>query len=276
MNTDQLAQAVTLRVPGLQSSIALFVHRENDLHVSRQIREEGIWEPYESSLVLDLLQSGDVFVDVGANVGYFSILAASVVGTRGQVFAFEPDPTNFHLLQCSVKANGFGATVRAKCAGLATEAGAARLYLSEDNLGDHQIFDAGGGRESVSIELLNGTDYLTGRLSRIDLLKLDTQGSEQEVIAGLMPLLLRLDQAPRLIVELTPLSLRQCGSSGRQLIELLAQLQLPFWIIDHIEHRLVASSVEELADWCDAVDAVSGDEGFMNILVGSAPDSWTY
>ena len=70
----------------------MLVHGERDRFVSRRIREEGVWEPYETSLVLAMLRPGDVFVDVGANIGYFTILAASAVGAQGMVFAFEPDP----------------------------------------------------------------------------------------------------------------------------------------------------------------------------------------
>ena len=60
-------------------------------------------------------------------------------------------------------------------------------------------------------------------------------------------------------------------ASGRTLIELLATLGEPLWIIDHIEHRLVLSSAQELALWCDNVDSTEGDQGFMNILLGPAP-----
>ena len=108
------------------------------------------------------------------------------------------------------------------------------------------------------------------QLDRLDLLKVDVQGAEYAVMAGLLPLLRELPHPPRIILELTPLSLRQAGSSGRALLELLATLELPSWIIDHIEHRLVACSCDELARWCDDVDAVAGDAGFMNILLGPA------
>ena len=87
-------------------------------------------------------------------------------------------------------------------------------------------------------------------------------------MAGLLPLLRELPSLPRIILELTPLSLRQAGSSGRALLELLATLDQPSWIIDHIEHRLAPCSYAELARWCDDVDAVPGDAGFMNILLG--------
>ena len=70
-----------------------------------------------------------------------------------------------------------------------------------------------------------------------------------------------------------PFSLAGAGRSGRELIEQLATLEQPFWIVDHIEHCLHRSSAEDLATWSDNVQAVTGDRGFMNILVGSAPQT---
>lgn len=262
---------IDLRIPGLPTPLQLHVHGEQDQFVSRRIREEGIWEPYETSLVMSLLRPGHVCVDVGANIGYFSVLAAALVEEAGAVFAFEPDPENFALLQANAVLNQQQQCITAVQAALSTQAGTAELFLSEDNLGDHQIYAAGDPRRSVPIELLNGSEYLGERLQRLDLLKVDTQGSEYQVMVGLMPLLQALPGGTHILIELTPLSLRQSGASGRELIELLARLQQPFWIVDHIEHRLVASNSAELAQWCDNVDAVVGDMGFMNILVGSAP-----
>ena len=61
------------------------------------------------------------------------------------------------------------------------------------------------------------------------------------------------------------------GTSGRALIELLAQLDLPISIVDHVEHRLVPSDADALATWSDNVDATPGDRGFMNLWVGPPP-----
>lgn len=260
---------VPLRIPGVNLPLRLHVHGEADRFVSRRIREEGIWEPYETSLVLAALQPGDVFLDVGANIGYFPVIAAGRVGRRGKVLAFEPDPDNYRLLSDNIELNGCGEVVTAFEAGLADENTVGQLFLSEDNAGDHQIFAVNGARRSLPVTLYNGSDFLRERIDRLDLLKVDVQGAEYAVMAGLLPLLRELPQLPRIILELTPLSLRQAGSSGRALIELLATLDQPSWIIDHIEHRLAACSYEDLARWCDDVDAVSGDAGFMNILLGA-------
>jgi FkbM family methyltransferase len=212
-----------------------------------------------------------VFVDAGANIGYFSVLAASVVGPGGSVFAFEPDPDNYRLLQANAELNNMAGSITAVEAALSDAPGEGRLYLSSDNLGDHQVFAGDGARDSLPVTLLRGCDYLAGRTGQIDLVKIDTQGAEYHVVAGLMPLLSKLDSPPRLIVELTPHALRQAGASGRALVELLAALGLPMWIIDHTQGRLHASTAAELARWCDNWAAVSESRGFMNILVGPKP-----
>lgn len=260
-------QSYPLRIPGISAELRLCVHEQTDIHVSRQIRERGIWEAFETELVLRLLERGQCCLDVGANIGYYSVLAAHLVGPQGRVVAFEPEPDNFALLQANIELNGLGQAT-AVAAALADTPGFAHLHLNLENRGDHQLYPQDEDRDSVAVELLNGTDYLVEHGLQPDLVKIDTQGAEYAVVAGLMPLL-QMRAAPlHLIVELTPAALRAAASSGRELVELLASLQLPFHIIDHIEHRLVATSAAELALWCDNVDAVAGDQGFMNILVG--------
>lgn len=263
---------VALSIEGLQTALHMYVHGAQDKHVSRKIREHRIWEPFETSLIMSRLKTGGIFVDVGANIGYFTIIAASLVGKQGHVYAFEPDPENYRLLQKNCAYNFLQSNVHAVRGGLCNRDCAGHLYLSEDNLGDHQIYASAGVREQVDIALYQGADYLRRQLEHdqfetIDLIKVDTQGSEFEVMLGLMPLLQELPVKPAILIELTPFSLRQAGSSGRALIELLTALNQHFWIVDHIEHQLVPSSAEALAQWCDNVDAVDGDEGFMNILV---------
>jgi len=78
------------------------VHGSED-EVSRTLIEEGIWEPYETDLVTRLLKPGQVFIDVGANAGYYSLIASHLVGESGQVVAFEPEQTNFALLSENLK-----------------------------------------------------------------------------------------------------------------------------------------------------------------------------
>ena len=88
------------------------------------------------------------------------------------------------------------------------------------------------------------------------------------MILGLLPLLRASGERLRILLELTPRSLRAAGTSGRALIETLAGLDLPFAIVDHVAHRLVPSGAEALATWCDNIDRCPEDAGFMNIFLG--------
>ena len=264
--------SLTLPVPAPPLEIA--THAVGDQVVSAALRRDAVWEPFETRLLWDCLAPGSVFADVGANIGYFTLLAAARVGEEGRVFAFEPDPDNCSLLRASLRRNGLAQGVAVEQAALADTEGEARLYLSEDNFGDHQVFAAGPARASLPIRCLRGDRYFERAGKELDLLKVDTQGSEFAVMQGVMPFLVAQRSPTRVLIELTPWSLRAAGASGRSLIELLAQLALPFWIVDHVAHRLVLSSAEELAQWCDNVDSVAHDQGFMNIFLGAAPAGW--
>ena len=124
------------------------------------------------------------------------------------------------------------------------------------------------GRQQLDVALVRGAEWFADRESKLDVVKIDVQGHEHAVVEGLLPLLAASGEGLRLLLELSPRSLRRAGSSGRALIESLATLDLPFHIVDHIEHRLVACSGAELATWCDNVDSCPDDEGFMNIFLG--------
>jgi FkbM family methyltransferase len=261
-------ESFPLRVPGTGGRLRLCVHEARDIHISRQIREHGIWEAYETSLLWRFLRPGDCFLDAGANIGYYTVIAAERVGPSGRVLAFEPEPQNFSLLQKNLRLNGVQQRVHARRAALSDRDQDLELHLHADNLGDHQVFPDESGRRVIPVSGLRGASCLADKVSTVNLVKIDTQGAEYHVTRGLMPLLKASGSRLRMIVELTPFSLQSAGCSGSELVQLLQQLDLPFAIIDHIEHRLVPCAAGELVDWCEAVDACDGDRGFMNIFLG--------
>ena len=260
-----------LKLPaGLDQHKPLYmgVHPDGDQHVSAQIREQGSWEAYESELFCKILSPGDCVIDVGANIGYYSVLAAAAVGDKGRVYAFEPDPTNFALLESNIALNGMN-TVTAINAGLAATNSASALFLSETNWGDHQIYHRGEHRKSVPIDLIRGDDFFNDKIARFDLLKIDTQGAEFKVLSGLEATLRASLPRVHIMIEFWPFGLKKAGDHGHALLDLLASLNLPFWTIDHVGHTLHACSESELREWVDALDANPHDEGFFNLLLGS-------
>lgn len=259
-------------IAGLRQPVSLRTHAPQVDLVSRRLHADGAWEPFETHLWLASQRAGDIVVDVGANLGYFALLSALCERRASQILAFEPDSQNFALLEDNLHLNGVADEVQGFQVALASASGEGTLYRSRDNLGDHQIYAGDGEREALTISLAVGREFLSERVERIDLLKIDTQGSEFSVIEGLGTVLESSRVGLRLLIELTPFSLRCAGASGRQLVERLRDLDLPIAIVDHIEHRLVPTSVEALATWCDNVDSIPEDRGFMNVFVGEPPD----
>ena len=87
MTEGKPAAVHPLRIPGLASALAMQVHAMTDVHVSRRNRRDRHLESQETQFLLDTLRPGDVFVDVGANIGYFTLLASRLVGPGGAVLA---------------------------------------------------------------------------------------------------------------------------------------------------------------------------------------------
>ena len=74
--------------------------------IPRMIFYFGFWEPNNSALIGSILKPGDVFVDVGANIGYYTLLGSSLIGAQGRVVSIEPSPAIFAQLQENTSANG--------------------------------------------------------------------------------------------------------------------------------------------------------------------------
>ena len=257
----------TLAIKQLHNPLQMWLHDQRDQHVSKGIAEQGNWEAYETELFIERIHPQAIVVDVGANIGYYSLIAADQLQGGGQVFAFEPDAQNFALLEKNLHENAL-THVQAVNAALSNESRSGHLFLSENNFGDHQIYNNGENRQQQKIELVNGGQYLHDKITRIDLLKIDTQGAEYGVVAGLMPLLKASGQGLSIIIEFWPYGLRRAGASAQQLLDLLTSLELPMAIIDHLGHNLLPCSEEQLRGWVDMVEADLTDEGFMNILIG--------
>lgn len=101
----------------------------------------NIWERDTSGAISRILKPGDCFVDVGAHVGWFTLLAASIVGPTGHVIAFEPMPDNFMRLSSNVALNGFQDRVLCIQAAVSSEDGAKKFWINADNSGAHGLYD---------------------------------------------------------------------------------------------------------------------------------------
>jgi FkbM family methyltransferase len=193
-------------------------------------------EPGVVQLLQQHLQPGDRVIDAGAHIGYLTLEMARAVGGGGNVYAFEPDPSNFALLQRNVAANRYSNVITVQAAAWSAD-GRQRLFLRDDHHGDHRMYDPGDGRTSVEVDTVRLDSYFDGDDRPLRLVKLDVQGSELHALRG-MTGLLRRNPDVIVILELWPRGLRGCGAEPRLVIDLMQELGLTPWRLNPRSGRL--------------------------------------
>jgi FkbM family methyltransferase len=193
----------------------------NGFKLQVDLRDDGVgfplfvnraYEPLETAFLRSALKPGMCFVDVGANIGYYTTMASQLVGTGGQVIAIEPDPYNFRLLTANVQANRLNNVVLLNLA-LGSQPGDGFLSRSRANLGDHRLWDCGDEREHVRVRIDTLDNIIDSRgLREPDFVKMDVQGYEYQVVRGMQKV---QDRIPRLVVlsEYWPHGLSEAGAN---------------------------------------------------------------
>jgi FkbM family methyltransferase len=183
-----------------------------DLHTAhgRRLFAYGFCEP-AARVMRSTLSAGDVMIDGGANIGLFTLLAASTVGRQGRVIACEPAPNTMKLLRDNVGRNGFG-WVDLHERALAEAPGLLQLHMFAPGSGFSSFAPANptsGDQIEVQVDTL---DHLAGDfLERTRLVKLDVEGAELRALRGASTL---LEHArPDFIIELEPEHLERQGAS---------------------------------------------------------------
>ncbi len=196
----------------------------------------GVYEPFETKLIKKNISKGDVVIDVGAHVGYYTLIFARIVGKRGKVFAFEPDPENFRILKKNVSMNGYKNVVLINKA-VSNKTGKVKLYLCKENAGDHRIFDSHDNRESIKVDAIRLDDYFKDYHGKINIIKNDSQGAEGAVIEG-MPNILKKNQKLKLFIEFWPFGLSMCGTNPENFLKMLLKSGFAIWKIDEKAQKL--------------------------------------
>jgi FkbM family methyltransferase len=218
------------------------------------------YELYETRLVLGLCRPGDVAVDVGAMIGYYTMILALRAGPEGRVYAFEPDPRNFALLSENVAMNGYDhVTLRQAVVGASS--GQTKLFPApEQYRGDNRAYGT-ADREGVDTEMVALDDVIEGP---VDLVKIDVQGYEGHVLEGMRDVLTRSPQVT-MLVEYAPVLLKEAGTDPGDFLESLRTLGFALNEIDAENHRV--TSVHRRGLLSRSADE-SGDlhMGYTNLL----------
>lgn len=154
-----------------------------------------MYEPIMSGLFAEILNPGDMAIDVGANIGWFTVLSAALVGESGHVYSFEPAPENFESLKHHININNLN-KVELVNAAVSDTSGTADLYLNPYGNGGHSFYNMQEGRSDLTqptvipVKKVTLDEYFeTIDCSRLRLIKVDTEGHDVRVLAGAHKLL---------------------------------------------------------------------------------------
>ena len=189
----------------------VFWYQWDDRYIGQRIAL-GKYEPYLTKLILEKIKPESVMVDVGANIGYYSLLTAK---TAKKVFAIEPEELNFSILKKNAQSNGLKNIELIKAAA-GSRQGKAVIKRSKVNPGAHKVV-----RSEGEIKMIRLDDLIK---EKVDVIKIDVEGMEAEVIKG----------ARNLIEKWKPIIFLEYGVNGRdkKMIEFLRQVYGSIFLID--------------------------------------------
>jgi len=215
--------------PDWKGTIAIGgVRFEVDLALDPTMRKMycGSYETDVIDVLRRILRPGDIFVDVGANVGYLSAVALELVGEHGQVHAFEPVPRYFRRLERLAAANP-RYSLHVNPVALGSETGAASIAVTSlPNIGWNTMvpsfMSAEGTLETITVPVTTLSDYLDGHaLVEVALVKIDTEGFELPVLRGFRRFLSACERRPVIVAEVAPAAYEKLGTELAELVRLM-------------------------------------------------------
>lgn len=170
--------------------------------IQRYLFLYGCWEPNLTHWLSERLRPGDVFVDVGANIGYYSLLAADIVGSSGGVVAIEASPSIFASLSANIRLNR-AHNIRLLQVAAADGGGKRRLFRAPaHNLGASSTYADIGYEDEGEVDAHPLHQLLTAdEIARARIVKIDVEGAEAAVVQGLLPLLDRARADLEIVIE---------------------------------------------------------------------------
>ncbi|MEX0641551.1 MAG: FkbM family methyltransferase [Pirellulales bacterium] len=202
-----------------------------DDSIERRIFYTGRYERATEAIMRRVLTGQECFVDVGANSGYFSLLAAKLLAHRGKVYAFEPFPLTRTRLEENIRENGQDDRIVVFPVALAAARESRTLFTCSGNLGmtsfstsDRSHAPAG---EEVQCDALDAVWDEIGN-PRVDLLKMDVEGAEWLIFPGMRRVL--AEQLCRhLLIEIHPRQIRELGGQPRAILDALVEAGYRLW-----------------------------------------------
>lgn len=218
-------------------------------------------EELTTQIFKDVVREEDTVVDIGANIGYFTLLAAKLVGSKGKVYAFEPEPRNYSMVLKNVELNGYD-NVIANQKAISNISGTVRLYLSDKDIGSHTLrerhdvpqFAESQSGEFVEVESITLDEFFNNKRCPINVIKMDMEGAEMLALSG-MDRIINENKNLKMFVEFFPSAMREMKCSPEEFVrKVLEDYHFSILAIDELRAPtnkcLKITNVEELMNLC--------------------------
>jgi len=205
--------------------IVNFYH--NDRTYLEPFTNDRLYEPNETILLKKLLKKDMNVINIGANIGYFTLLAARQIGSHGKVFAFEPFPKAVDLLRKNIDANGYS-NVEVIPMAVSNKVGTSRLALKSDTAHNF-ISETTLEYETIDVPITTIDEYTKSQ--KIDFIIMDAEGYEPLILDGMSQTLAKNPQI-QIITEFNPYTLEVAGNSGEKFVKKIEQLGFTISIIN--------------------------------------------
>lgn len=178
--------------------------------IGRWIVQTKVWEPEVTQFIRNALPNGGVFIDAGANIGYFPVAVADLLGPEGQVFAFEPNTRLFDILQENFRLNAIHGRCYSHALGKSEYS--SQLWVNKKLSGGGYLTNGPSGEEAglgLSPRMVTVRSLDSFNLPPADVMKIDVEGFEPEVLSGARETIARSPNL-KLVLEFSP-----CGWVGQ-------------------------------------------------------------
>lgn len=217
----------------------IYLDEKDSLFLSSGMHEKTIVD-----LVKNEIHEGDIVIDIGAHIGYYTVLFAKLVGPKGKVFAFEASPTNFEILKKNVAVNDYQNVILNNKA-VSDKNGKLTLYVAGETSTQNFLFEPEKTTETIEIDTITLDEYFLDFDNKIDFMKIDVVGAEPRVIKG-MNTILRKNDSLKIVQEWWPNGIKKHGFEPEYHLKLLTQMDYKIYEIDGVNNKLNLVTADDL------------------------------
>ncbi len=214
--------------------------------VDKYLWVTGEYEPKLKKFIKDYLKEGDVFLDIGANIGYFSIVASRIVKKEGSVISIEANPSMVDRLITNLELNKAN-NVQVINKAASNEKGVLEFYIPNINNSGMASLRAQDNSTKINVETIVLDDTLR-EIKNLDFVKIDIEGAKLIALRGMKSLIIRFN--PIIVLELTDEFLKSFNSSSSDLINFLKSLNYCLFSLETGEPIDAKKSYKQINIYC--------------------------